>query len=120
MYFKRPPKTDAQLLRDINDESFMNKKQLNEIVESARRAEEDADQTERLKARECKLCFYIRKHRIGGAAMTDAECQGCQKVMGFSSTATDKFCRDCSDKYRVCTRCGADMELASRRRKLTY
>jgi hypothetical protein len=120
MRFERKVIPEDQLLREINTKSYTVKRQYDERMESFRRSEEDADKTKRLGKRECKWCFYIYSSRMGGAAMTTAPCEGCGNDMGFSSTCTDRFCKDCSVKYDLCKHCGGDIDMRTRRRRLTY
>lgn len=75
----------------------------------------DTKREQRLKARECPTCYYLRG-RIGGAAFTNSTCKGCGVTIVNPSTATDKYCAACSKEHRICRYCGADLELKNRRK----
>lgn len=64
----------------------------------------DTRKKERKASRACKVCYYVP--RIGGHAMTESECHCCGKTFWNSSTAVDKLCKECADKYKACVRCG--------------
>lgn len=63
----------------------------------------------RLAELECKFCFYLAG-RIGGCAMTSANCGECQKDMMFGSTCVDYCCQDCAKAKGICKHCGAEMD----------
>lgn len=65
---------------------------------------------------ECDYCHFLTpaNKRIGGRAMTTANCSICQKSMLFSSTITDVTCKDCSISEHLCSHCGADRTLKNR------
>ena len=74
----------------------------------------DPDKEERLEEQECVLCFYGSK--IGGAAMTRANCMSCDKQMGFGSTNVDHLCIECARAHRLCKHCNSDMEYKNRKK----
>jgi hypothetical protein len=65
---------------------------------------------------ECDYCHFLTptNKRIGGSAMTTANCAICQKSMLFCSTVTDVICPSCSLKEHVCSHCGSDRSLLDR------
>jgi hypothetical protein len=69
----------------------------------------DTRKEERLAELECLYCFYMAG-RIGGCAMTTANCGECQKEMLFGSTCVDYACPECAKKNSICKHCGAEMD----------
>jgi len=49
--------------------------------------------------------------------MTEKECDNdeCSVVTIYGSSDTDRFCKQCSDKYYLCVECGADLEFEKRK-----
>jgi len=47
-------------------------------------------------------------NKMGGAAMCSSECQieGCTNINQSGSTNVPAYCRECSNKYGICRRCG--------------
>ena len=111
---------DKRKLREINDVTYHSKKIYQERVKAVLDAEEDIEQKKRILSCECKLCYYIYRQRLAGSAFTKWKCRGCDKTFNHHNTNVPKFCRDCSELYRVCITCGGDLNLAARRRNLTY
>jgi len=75
----------------------------------------DPRKKKRLENCECKTCFYFRSGRIGGAAMTSANCGACNKDIMYSSTNVDQVCKPCGIKHELCVRCGGDVHMRPRR-----
>jgi len=71
----------------------------------------DARRSDRLKACECKTCFYLRAVRLGGHTPTTAPCRLCGAEMLFGSTVTTEICASCSAENESCRMCMADIEL---------
>ena len=71
----------------------------------------DARRTDRLKAQECKTCFYLRGARLGGVVLTTAPCRICGKTMQFKAAAVTEICEACSGENDACRMCMADIEL---------
>ena len=69
----------------------------------------DPDRKVRKEKGECKHCHYLSS-RIGGSAMTRANCKACDKEMLFDNTCTDNYCQECGKEYNVCRRCGGTMD----------
>ena len=84
-----------------------------EVLKWAENIANDPRKEERKASFECAPCFYSQ--RIGGCAMTQANCRGCGKVTTFPSTNTDELCSSCAAALKLCKHCGADMELKGRR-----
>lgn len=70
----------------------------------------DEKRKERREAALCPLCFY-EQGRIGGCAMTTTNCSNCVKELNFSSTCTDKLCKECANNLKLCMHCGATQNL---------
>jgi hypothetical protein len=77
----------------------------------------DKDKQQRLEETICRTCFYFRRSRIGGAAITRWCCGVCGRTQTAPSTATDKVCRPCGQEHLLCVQCGGDLETRVRRRK---
>lgn len=71
----------------------------------------DARRTGRLKACECKTCFYLRSSRVGAATLTTAPCRLCGGPMQFATTVVTEICETCSHENDACRMCMADVEL---------
>ena len=63
--------------------------------------------------RECKYCFYFR-NGIAGQAFTRFNCKNCKAGCIYHNTAVPVLCLDCSFKYNICVRCGADLDFKKR------
>jgi hypothetical protein len=70
---------------------------------------------QRLQARECLCCFYLRGGRISGQAITNWECRICKKEDVHSDTGVPHYCKDCSELYELCTECGGTLDNKMRR-----
>ena len=61
--------------------------------------------------------IYCDKHptrdRVAGQAMTDSECESCNTVVTYGSTATELLCADCSNNLGRCRECGIVITVAS-------
>lgn len=79
----------------------------------------DPEKQKREEVPECRSCFYLKRQRVGGAAMTWKPCGVCGVEMSFGSTNTDDVCRDCAKKHELCKHCGADLHLRVRRKFAT-
>jgi predicted RNA-binding Zn-ribbon protein involved in translation (DUF1610 family) len=74
----------------------------------------DPDRDDRRAAQACVVCYY--GSRIGGAAMTEANCRVCNTEMQFGSTAVDAVCPTCARTLQLCRQCGGDREMHLRRK----
>jgi len=86
------------------------------IEETERRVEEcrtDAHREQRLKARECRWCFY--RTTFAGQAFTEWTCWACGKEDSHPNTSTPRLCNECADKLGLCVHCCADRELKRRK-----
>ena len=73
----------------------------------------DVKHDERVKAQECRRCFYYSK--LGGQAITSSNCSICNTELIHGNTNIDELCMDCAKKHKLCKHCCADMELKQRR-----
>ncbi len=106
--------------RKVFQATVQGKQYTEQALLSAKKLSTDEERTERLNECLCLSCFYLRRVRIGGAAMTSKECATCDTVMQFSSTATDMLCPPCAKENALCKRCGADIELKQRRKPYPF
>lgn len=76
----------------------------------------DAHRDRRLKVRECKACFYLKRGRIAGQAFTAWRCDFCDAEPPMHhNTAVPRVCELCSVKHDLCTRCSGDIHMDKRR-----
>lgn len=95
----------------IKDDSARAQQQIEETILAAERLKSDIDQTTRLSEKKCRRCYYLRKVRIGGAAITERDCGSCGVTMTFGSTATDVICKNCATKLELCMQCGSRLDV---------
>jgi hypothetical protein len=88
---------------------------LRDLLERARRAEQDVDRQARLAKGFCVSCHYVIG-RIGGAAMTSQPCACCLAPQMYASTNTDALCLPCAKEHSLCKHCGGDLDMRERRR----
>lgn len=87
-----------------------------ELLETARRAEEDTDREERLRRHWCKACFYRSGFAMASAAGTEQPCACCAATQIYSSSNTDALCMPCAKAHRLCKHCRGDLDMRERRR----
>lgn len=112
------PEQERALLDNINLASFYSKRYLDERIQAVRAAEEDGKKEQRLVARRCVFCYYLRRNVMAGQAFTQSFCGGCRETTTFATTDVDQYCAPCADRYGLCVYCGGDRELKTRRTKL--
>lgn len=100
-------------------QTSQNKAHIDGMKRRLTRFNEDPERDRRLERGECKFCYYLAG-RIGGQAMTTSSCLVCEERILNSSTCIGKICVPCSQEHNLCTHCGADIELRSRRRKFEW
>lgn len=101
--------------RDAQFRTSMSRRRGQEAVASVRSFESDDKIDQRMKAMECRACFYLSS-RIGGQAFSEWTCGVCASDQMHSSTATPRVCSDCAREHSLCTYCGGDLEMRERRR----
>lgn len=77
---------------------------------------DDANRRHRLAAGLCPVCYY-ESSRIGGAAITTSQCGLCDEQLSSGNTNIDVLCQACAGKSGLCKHCGADVNLAHRRKR---
>jgi hypothetical protein len=108
---REPQPQQIDLIRVLNATAGVN-----DALETYRRAIEDPKRHDRIVLdSQCRYCFYVSR-RIGGAAVTQALCAGCGKVMTFGNTSTDLLCQSCAKLSGLCRHCGADVNGKMRRK----
>lgn len=86
------------------------------VVNKALKVLEDPKREERMKLCLCPACTYLRGG-FAGQAFTAWTCEACEKPQpSWHNTATPKLCLECADRYGLCTRCLADLDLSPRRK----
>ena len=80
-----------------------------QILERAEAISKDMEKDQRRKDQLCKICFYT-SGIIAGQAFTDKDCESCGKTQTFSSTYTDKLCKQCAESNNCCKHCMSKME----------
>jgi hypothetical protein len=91
------------------------KRKVDGTIKLAAKMQNDSEKDARLKTYKCKGCFYYPS--IGGAALTVTNCKICGIKLMHSSTATDNLCLECAKKYKICKKCGGDIDMRTKRRK---
>lgn len=87
------------------------------VVTRAIRILEDPQKERRLELCLCPTCFYVDNMSLAGAAMTPWSCEACEKEQPlWHCTAHPKLCLECADRYGLCVRCIADLELRPRKK----
>lgn len=103
-------------VRGIELHTSMSLERIKRMRKSLAHYEIDDRRESRLKAGECKTCYYTRT-TIAGQAFSQRECKtlGCNELTRHSNTDVPDFCQVCSEKYGICRRCGGDLEQKERR-----
>ena len=101
----------------IQNATYLASSHVDGIRQRLGRFDADEKKAERLEKQQCKVCFYMAG-RLGGAAMTKAQCGLCDNVKLFSSTCVDILCVDCARKAKLCVHCGGDVDMKNRRNRV--
>lgn len=80
-----------------------------DMVRNVNNYELDEKSTTRLLRRECKTCFYLKGDRIVTQAFADYECKNCESKHTYHNGGVPKYCKDCSNEYGICVRCGSEL-----------
>ena len=105
MKYKATPVTAESIARA----TWRVQKQAVEVTLLAENLKKDPDGKNRHKKQLCKVCYYTRGSRIGGAAITFRDCGVCGKEQSYGSTTTDALCLECAREQMLCKHCGADI-----------
>ncbi|MDA8195584.1 MAG: hypothetical protein M0Z53_16550 [Thermaerobacter sp.] len=71
--------------------------------------ESDYQQAQRLRARQCRACYYLDAG-LAGQAFTAYTCQQCEQPRMHHNTHIPTLCDACADVLRACGHCGGDRE----------
>lgn len=85
----------------------MSKARVESALRAAKKFSTDPDRKARLTAQLCLPCFY--GSRMAGQAFTNKPCDCCGEMQTYSSTDTDKLCRNCAVEHSVCRHCSANI-----------
>ena len=112
-----PILTESASIKEIKNSTHYANKRISKFLEVSEEIIADLHraphgrQNERHDADLCPYCFYIDAVRIGGAALTESNCQICGTVTHFNSTSTDRLCNACAKIKGLCVRCMAKIDL---------
>lgn len=98
----------------INKSTRYAKIRLEQLAKMLKGTENDEEAIERLRAQECRACYYLGKGQMVGHAFTSFECASCKQTALHHNTNVTKFCRRCSVEKECCCRCGADINYITR------
>ena len=76
----------------------------------------DPKKEDRLKAQECKYCYYMRSG-VATQAFVQWTCGICNTEQQWSNGDYPRICKECAIKHNLCMHCGADIDLRVKRRK---
>lgn len=74
----------------------------------------DGDRAARLKAQQCRHCFYRVNITLACQAFTCWTCAHCPAEAQHSNSCTPRVCSECSTAFELCTQCGGDIEMRYR------
>lgn len=100
---------------DVANEGYRNREQMDILIARAMSYLMDSEKSKRLHAGLCSCCFY-KGSGLAGQAFTEWNCRVCLKDQpSWPNTATPLACDKCSEKYKLCKTCGADLYLRVKR-----
>lgn len=102
-------------MNKVNQETYWRQKRMKETLRRAKNFTEDTDRVARLKKQECPWCYYADS-KIGGQAITESNCAGCNGHITSGNTNIDMLCSACARILGLCLHCGADIDLKNRRK----
>lgn len=106
----------AQLTEsDIRMQTSMCLARVTNALELAQKLTDDPERLHRLKAQECKACWYF--NQFGGQAITTRPCAACTEVITWGNTNCPVLCVPCAKAIKLCRHCGSDIGLNPKRRK---
>ena len=89
----------------IESATTMSKARMDSTLKLAEKYTADPDRKQRAERQLCKPCYY--GSRMAGQAFTNKPCDCCGEMQTYSSTDTDKLCRNCAVEHKVCRHCSA-------------
>jgi hypothetical protein len=108
----RRRKLDAEAIRF---KTTMARDYATEVEEAVDAYRGDAERAAREARGECKTCFYLRRSRFGGAAMTDWSCGLCAVTSMHRNTSVPTVCLSCAKEHQLCSYCGGDVNTDTHR-----
>lgn len=93
---------------DTKFRTFSNKNRMKRTIDLAKKFQEDPEKENRFKENQCKFCYYVTD-RVGGDALTEVECAGCNAIIFSSNTDVDVLCLPCAINLNLCKHCGAEL-----------
>ncbi len=101
----------------VNHANEMANNAKDNVVSRALNVFQDPQREKRLKECLCLACAYIRQGMLAGQTFTRWTCAACEKPQPeWPNTAVPKLCLECADRYGLCVRCIADLDLRARRK----
>lgn len=85
------------------------------LLKKAELVKNDSLKNERLLRRKCSFCYYVVGTGIVLQGFHEVKCCFCEKILKFGSSDISNVCSECSDKYNICVKCKADLDLKERR-----
>ena len=107
---ERPPIAIHERVTALANATHWSKKHFDDYIQTALEAGGDLDKPERLRCQRCITCFYLRRGRVAGAAITTTTCRYCFLDMSFPTTNVDELCHACAKGADLCAQCGGQME----------
>lgn len=105
----------AKTVDAVNARTVESRNVLDRGIDDAWRVIDDRGISARLEVRMCKACYYLRRRSvIVGHAWTTWYCQVCLQESSWANTWTPFCCVSCSTDRRLCSMCGADLDLHMR------
>lgn len=98
----------------INAVSAQASRRVGDRVAKALELAGDGQHAARLKAQECRHCFYRVSIQLACQAFTSWKCAHCPAEAQHHNSATPRVCAECSAAFELCTQCGGDIEMRFR------
>lgn len=98
--------------KEINENTISRLYRIEHIEKLYKYFQEDPRKEFRMENRLCKSCFYSTG--LSGQAFSFSNCKICNKEIVSPNTDVDHYCKECSEKYDICVKCGADIDLEMR------
>lgn len=95
--------------KEIQDNTFWTKRYHERLKKKLLECETDSGSIARLHLATCKVCYYLRGG-LAGQAFTSYTCKGCGDVHQHPNTDVPQYCKQCSERYHICIRCGGTLD----------
>jgi hypothetical protein len=99
----------------VNQNAAYNTQRLADYFAKAAMVAGDAQKVKRIEERLCLFCFY-RHSGIHGQAFTAWKCILCDKPDTHHNTGVPELCRECSEAFDLCVKCGGTIDCQQRSR----